>query len=63
MVHLTEQQFQLLKDYFETALTAISDEEQAELVFMEKPLRDMLREVSLSQHETHEDGAGMTDQF
>ena len=43
MYVLTQEQYESLVEYFDTALTAISDEEQAELVFMEKPLRDMLR--------------------
>lgn len=45
MYTLTEGQFQQLQAYFELALTAISDEEQDELVNREKPLRDMLRQV------------------
>jgi len=34
-----------LKDYFDLAMTAISDDEQAELVFMEPALRNMLRDI------------------
>ena len=43
---LTEEQFGYLRDYFELALTAVTDEEQDELVFMEKPIRDMLRDLT-----------------
>jgi len=42
---LTDEQYQNLRKYFELALTAISNDEQEELVFMEKPLRDMLRQL------------------
>lgn len=42
---LTDEQYADLCAYFEFALTAISDEEQAELVHMELPLRDMLRSL------------------
>ena len=40
---LTDEQYQSLLAYFELAKTAMSDDEQAELIVMEKPLRDMLR--------------------
>ena len=42
---LTDEQFKALKDYFDLAMTAISDDEQAELVFMEPALRNMLRGI------------------
>lgn len=48
MYTLTEAQFELLTEYFELAMTAISDDEQETLVFMEGPIRDMLREVKLT---------------
>lgn len=49
MYTLTESQFEQLHAYFELALTAISDQEQDELVLREKPLRDMLRQVRSDQ--------------
>lgn len=49
MYTLTAGQFQQLQSYFELALTAISDDEQDELVHREKPLRDMLRQVRQDQ--------------
>lgn len=49
MYELTEEQFDAISEYFEFALTAISDEEQADLVFMETPIRDMLREIKREQ--------------
>jgi hypothetical protein len=42
---LSDDQYETLRNYFELAMTAISDEEQHELVFMEKPLREMLRQL------------------
>jgi hypothetical protein len=42
---LSDEQYENLRDYFELAMTAISDDEQHELVFMEKPLREMLRQL------------------
>jgi len=48
-VTLTDEQFDRIQEYFEFALVAMSDEEQADLVFMEGPLRDMLREVKANQ--------------
>ena len=45
-VELTDAQYSSLREYFELALTAISDEEMSDLVFLEKPLRDMLRSLS-----------------
>lgn len=45
---LSEVQMRALREYFELAMTAISDEEQHRLVFMEKPLRDMLRDLEPS---------------
>lgn len=43
---LSDEQYEELRSYFELSLTAMSDEEQADLVFREKPLRDMLRNLS-----------------
>ena len=45
-VELTDEQYTALLEYFELSLTAVSDEEQEDLVFREKPLRDMLRSLS-----------------
>jgi hypothetical protein len=42
---LSDDQYETLRNYFELAMTAISDDEQHELVFMEKPLREMLRQL------------------
>jgi hypothetical protein len=63
MITLTRDQFEKLLEYFEFALVAVSDEEQEELVFMEKPLRDMLREISRDQTETLSIDADRTDRF
>jgi hypothetical protein len=46
---LTNEQFAQLEAYFELARTAISDEEQYELIVMEPALRDMLIAVRNSQ--------------
>lgn len=46
---LTDSQFAQLEGYFELARTAISDEEQYELIVLEPGLRDMLIEVKRSQ--------------
>lgn len=40
---LTKEQFETLLAYFERATTAVSNEEVAELLRMDTPLRDMLR--------------------
>lgn len=42
---LSDEQYENLRDYFELAMTAMSDDEQAELIFKELPLRDMLRQL------------------
>lgn len=47
-VTLTDEQYQELLAYFDLARTAISDEEQYELVVMEPRLRDMLRGLTSS---------------
>lgn len=46
---LTDDEFRQITEYFELALTVISDEEQVELVLREKPLRDMLRDIKRRQ--------------
>ena len=45
---LTDEQFKSLKDYFELAMTAISNDEQDELLKMEPGLRAMLRALNSS---------------
>jgi hypothetical protein len=46
---LTKEEFYTVLRYFEDSLTALSDEEQTELVFREGPIRDMLREIKQEQ--------------
>lgn len=46
---LTDQEFGRLEAYFHLAMTAISDEEQYELIIMEPGLRDMLKEIKKIQ--------------
>ena len=45
MYELTDEQLDMLSEYFELALTAISDDEQTRLVGMELPIRNMLRGI------------------
>lgn len=45
MYELTEDEFEAITEYFELALTAISDDEQEKLVALEFPLREMLRDI------------------
>lgn len=45
-VTLTDEQYKSLLAYFDLARTAISDEEQYELIIMEPGLRDMLRSLT-----------------
>lgn len=59
-VRLTTEQFDALHRYFEYSLIAVSDEEQSELVHMEKPLRDMLRDIRLDHREILGDAPDMT---
>lgn len=47
---LEDEEFEALQKYFEVSLVAFSDDEMAELVFMEKPLRDMLRAIRVRGH-------------
>lgn len=42
---LTNEQYARLSEYFELALSAISDDEQMRLLSMEPGLRDMLRQL------------------
>jgi hypothetical protein len=58
---LTDEEFDALHAYFELALTVITDDEQAELVFMEKPLRDMLRDIKDAHRGTLRDDPSTTD--
>lgn len=46
---LTKEEFYTVLQYFEDSMTAISDEEQMELVFREGPIRDLLREIKREQ--------------
>lgn len=46
---LTNEQFAQLETYFDLARTAVSDEEQYELIVMEPSLRDMLIQVKRLQ--------------
>lgn len=61
-VLLTDEQFESLVEYFEFAFIAMSDEEQNELLLMEKPLRDMLRSLKSGRDEILEDEPGNPDQ-
>lgn len=49
---LTDEQFETVLSYFEDSLTVVTDDEQAELVFREGPIRDLLREIKVEQSET-----------
>jgi hypothetical protein len=62
-VELTVEQFDAIQKYFEFSLLAMSDDEQAKLVFMEKPLRDMLRGIRSDQSEILANDLDMTDLF
>ncbi len=46
IVELTESEFEQIREYFEFALVAISDEEQTKLVGMEYPLRELVRAIA-----------------
>lgn len=59
---LTVDQFEKLEEYFEYALVAVTDEEQAELVFLEKPLRDMLRSIRAAHGQILESSPSISDQ-
>ena len=43
---LTDEQFKALSEYFELAFTAVTNEEQEELVFREYPCRDIMRSLT-----------------
>lgn len=58
---LSDEQYKNLRDYFELALTAISNDDQANLIFMEPGLRDMLRQLRPASNDAFLPSEGAKD--